>query len=237
VAVIAHVDHGKTTLSDALLHKAGLLHRERVGDQKTGRSLDTLKDEKERGITIKSAAITLDSLMIRERVLMDLSWPPVPSLALEGSLSFTNCDEGADTENSCSPDKETVLYIGNLSGDLRTKEGLLDFLSNHGVELLDLKMHARRSYAMITVDSQNDQDISKVFALGGAKANDGTNLAVQVAGESPMSHLKALCQAQKLTLPTFSVALGSADGDAGFVSTATWSAFGRRPPSGARRIP
>lgn len=60
LAVIAHVDHGKTTLSDALLHRAGLISRKRAGDQDTGRSLDTLPDEKERGITIKSAAVTLN---------------------------------------------------------------------------------------------------------------------------------------------------------------------------------
>lgn len=68
LAVIAHVDHGKTTLSDALLNKAGLLHRDKVGDQNTGRSLDTMQDEKDRGITIKAAAVTLN-LQINRDVL------------------------------------------------------------------------------------------------------------------------------------------------------------------------
>ena len=68
VAVIAHVDHGKTTLADALLLKAGLLSRDRAGDQNKGRSLDTLKDEKERGITIQSTAVTLE-YTVRQSVL------------------------------------------------------------------------------------------------------------------------------------------------------------------------
>jgi elongation factor 2 len=54
IAVIAHVDHGKTTLSDALLAKAGL-----IDDDRDKRELDTLPDEKERGITIKSTAVSM----------------------------------------------------------------------------------------------------------------------------------------------------------------------------------
>ena len=60
VAVIAHVDHGKTTLSDALLHRAGVLSADKAGDQSKGRELDTSQEERERGITIKSTGITMD---------------------------------------------------------------------------------------------------------------------------------------------------------------------------------
>ena len=60
VAVIAHVDHGKTTLSDALLHRAGVLSADKAGDQSKGRALDTSQEERERGITIKSTGITMD---------------------------------------------------------------------------------------------------------------------------------------------------------------------------------
>lgn len=50
MSVIAHVDHGKSTLSDSLVAKAGIISKERAGDQCV---MDTRKDEQERGITIK----------------------------------------------------------------------------------------------------------------------------------------------------------------------------------------
>lgn len=56
MSVIAHVDHGKSTLSDSLVSKAGIISQERAGDQCV---MDTREDEKERGITIKSTAISL----------------------------------------------------------------------------------------------------------------------------------------------------------------------------------
>lgn len=56
IAVIAHVDHGKTTLTDALLARAGVISLSQAGDK---RGTDTRKDEQEKGITIKSTAVTL----------------------------------------------------------------------------------------------------------------------------------------------------------------------------------
>ncbi|CAG5123635.1 unnamed protein product [Candidula unifasciata] len=56
IAVIAHVDHGKTTLTDSLLARAGFISSSQAG---TKRATDTLKAEQEKGITIKSTAISL----------------------------------------------------------------------------------------------------------------------------------------------------------------------------------
>ena len=57
LSVIAHVDHGKTTLTDSLLSKAGVIAAGQAGDKC---HTDNTKMEQERGITIKSTWVTLD---------------------------------------------------------------------------------------------------------------------------------------------------------------------------------
>lgn len=56
MSVIAHVDHGKSTLTDALVCKAGIISAEKAG---TARFTDNRADEAERGITIKSTGVSM----------------------------------------------------------------------------------------------------------------------------------------------------------------------------------
>ncbi|RWS29710.1 elongation factor 2-like protein [Leptotrombidium deliense] len=75
MSVIAHVDHGKSTLTDSLVSKAGIIAGQKAGEM---RFTDTRKDEQERCITIKSTAISMyfelcdrDLLFIKEEAQRD----------------------------------------------------------------------------------------------------------------------------------------------------------------------
>ena len=54
-SIVAHIDHGKTTLSDRILHLCGAVSDREMGEQ----MLDDMELEQERGITIKARSVTL----------------------------------------------------------------------------------------------------------------------------------------------------------------------------------
>ncbi|MGT2596456.1 GTP-binding protein [Staphylococcus aureus] len=65
IAIIAHVDHGKTTLVDELLKQSGIFRENEHVDE---RAMDSNDIERERGITILAAKIRL--LIIKVHVLI-----------------------------------------------------------------------------------------------------------------------------------------------------------------------
>jgi GTP-binding protein LepA len=88
-SVIAHVDHGKSTLSDAILSRTGNITE---ADRKKGQVLDTLKVERERGITVKAnTASMLYHYKGKPHLLNLIDTPGHIDFSYEVSRSLASC--------------------------------------------------------------------------------------------------------------------------------------------------
>uniref|UniRef100_A0A0G4I3T8 Tr-type G domain-containing protein n=1 Tax=Chromera velia CCMP2878 TaxID=1169474 RepID=A0A0G4I3T8_9ALVE len=159
ISILAHVDHGKTTLSDSLISSNGIISQKSAGKM---RYLDSRGDEQERQITIKSSCISLhysapeSSTAKNQKFLINLiDSPGHVDFSSEVATAVRLCDGAivvVDAVEGISPQTRTVVRQA-----WKERLRLVLFINKMDRLFTDLGLSASEAYAHLqaTVEQLN----------------------------------------------------------------------------------
>src|SRR5210317_1094988 len=150
-AIIAHIDHGKSTIADRIIHSCGGLTEREMKAQ----VLDSMDIERERGITIKAQTVKLNYKAKdgKDYILniidtpghVDFSYEVSRSLyACEGSILIVDSTQGVEAQT-----------LANVYQALDTKHEIVPVLNKIDLPASDLDRTKKQIEEVIGIDSEN----------------------------------------------------------------------------------
>ena len=150
-AIIAHIDHGKSTIADRIIHKCGGLTEREMKAQ----VLDSMDIERERGITIKAQTVKLNykSRSGKKYILniidtpghVDFSYEVSRSLyACEGSILIVDSTQGVEAQT-----------LANVYQALDSNHEIIPILNKIDLPASDLERSNKQIEEVIGIDTKN----------------------------------------------------------------------------------
>ena len=150
-AIIAHIDHGKSTIADRIIHKCGGLTEREMKAQ----VLDSMDIERERGITIKAQTVKLNykSKSGKKYTLniidtpghVDFSYEVSRSLyACEGSILIVDSTQGVEAQT-----------LANVYQALDSNHEIIPILNKIDLPASDLERSNKQIEDVIGIDTKN----------------------------------------------------------------------------------
>ncbi|QCD53160.1 translation elongation factor 4 [Campylobacter sp. RM16192] len=160
-SIIAHIDHGKSTLADRLIQECGAVSDREMSSQ----IMDTMDIEKERGITIKAQSVRLEYSLNGEKFILNLiDTPGHVDFSYEVSRSLASC-EGALLVVDASQGVEAQT-IANVYIALENNLEIIPVINKIDLPAADPERVKNEIEHVIGLDCSNAIEVSAKSGIG-----------------------------------------------------------------------